>query len=209
MNCKLTKRFGFAAFIIGLTLCGVGLRLLLSPAEYQTTTRIKPEHEAEPGVFSGPYFIQTEFEVIWSDLLLGRVVEALNLNVEWGKKYAGGKRLKTSETVGLLRRRVNLRLSNNTTFIDITVTDENPVGASKIANTIAETYRKFRLEQRQQRQQKVATSEVEIVNPAAPPKCPISQNRLFGTAFVFCGLAGVVSGFYLLSFRDSAAKTNL
>ncbi len=54
---------------------------------------------------------------------------------------------------------MNLRLSNNTTFIDITVTDENPVGASKIANTIAETYRKFRLEQRQQRQQKVATSE--------------------------------------------------
>jgi uncharacterized protein involved in exopolysaccharide biosynthesis len=42
-----------------------------------------------------PYFIQTEFEIIQDRVVLGKVIEALNLNVEWGKKYFGGETLKT------------------------------------------------------------------------------------------------------------------
>ena len=32
-------------------------------------------------------------------MVLGKVIEALNLNVEWGKKYYGGETLKTPETM--------------------------------------------------------------------------------------------------------------
>lgn len=92
MRSRTAKRFGLAAVLIGLALCGVGLWLLLIPAKYQATTRIAVEHDYVPGVYD-PYFIQTELEVIQSDFLLGRVVEALNLNAEWGEKYARGKTL--------------------------------------------------------------------------------------------------------------------
>src|SRR5262245_17100318 len=37
-----------------------------------------------------PYFIATEFEVIQSELILGKVIKLLNLNVEWGKTYFNG-----------------------------------------------------------------------------------------------------------------------
>src|SRR5436190_15015037 len=49
-----------------------------------------------------PYFIQTEFEVIQSELILSKVIEKLKLNEEWGKKYAG-QPLKTSETLEFLK----------------------------------------------------------------------------------------------------------
>jgi len=34
-----------------------------------------------------PYFIQTEFEIIQSQLVLNSVIDKLKLNVAWGKKY--------------------------------------------------------------------------------------------------------------------------
>jgi uncharacterized protein involved in exopolysaccharide biosynthesis len=148
MKSNLTKRFGFGAIIFGLALGGVGLWFLLSPAEYRATTRISVGID-DPEIYD-PYFIQTEFQIIQSEVVLGKVVEALNLNGEWGKKYAWGKTLTTSETVRLLKRRLNLHLVTNSRFLDISVTDGNPVEAAKIANAIAEAYRDFRINQNRQ-----------------------------------------------------------
>ena len=51
-----------------------------------------------------PYYIQTEFEVIQSEIVLNKVIEDLDLNTLWGRKYANGERLKTSESLsGCLR----------------------------------------------------------------------------------------------------------
>jgi uncharacterized protein involved in exopolysaccharide biosynthesis len=136
---------------LALVLSGVGLWILLRPMEYQATVRIQVEPDANA---SGqdesydPYFIQTEFEIIQSQIVLGRVVEALNLNVEWGKKYAAGETLNTLETIKLLQRRLNFHLINNTKLIEIAVTDENPVEAAKIANAIAQAYRNYTFELR-------------------------------------------------------------
>ena len=97
-----------------------------------------------------PYFIQTEFEVIQSELVLGKVIEQLDLNREWGKKYAGGERLKTSESIALLKGRIDLRPVRNTSLIEIRVYDWKPEEAARIANAIAEAYMAYRLEQRAQ-----------------------------------------------------------
>jgi len=132
---------------LALVLSGVGLWLLLSPPQYEATTRISIGVD-DPESYD-PYFIQTELYIIRSEAVLGKVVESLNLNVEWGKKYAGGKDLKTSETIRLLNRRLKLHLINNTRFLDISVTDENPIEAAKIANAIAQSYRNFRIERNQ------------------------------------------------------------
>ena len=160
MENHRTKILGFALLLAGLTLYAVGLRLLLGPAQYQATVkiRIEPDTIADTGPFVptrgsswyDPYFIQTEFEVIQSQIVLSRVVEALNLNVEWGKRYAGVRQLKTIEVVNLLKRRIDLRLVRNTRLIEISMTSADPDEAAKIANAIAGAYREFRLNQRRQ-----------------------------------------------------------
>ncbi len=96
-----------------------------------------------------PYYIATEFEVIQSELILGMVVTNLdlNLNYVWGKKYNEGQPLRTQETMTLLRGLINLRPVRNTMLIDINVYSDDRIEAAKLANTIAESYKQFRLNQ--------------------------------------------------------------
>src|SRR5271170_6245688 len=67
------------------------------PEQYSSKARIKVERDStdvaavdgQPtmhGVYD-PYFIQTEFEVMQSEKILDRVIDALDLNTKWGKKY--------------------------------------------------------------------------------------------------------------------------
>ena len=53
--------------------------------------------------------IQTEFEVIQSETILSNVVDRLDLNNEWGKKYNDGQKFKTHETVAILHQSPSLQ----------------------------------------------------------------------------------------------------
>ncbi len=75
------------------------------------------------------------------------MVEALNLNVEWGKKYAGGEAFKTSETMEFLKRRMALSPVRNTKLIEITVYSDDKNEAARIANAVADAYQNYRLDQ--------------------------------------------------------------
>jgi len=132
----------------------------LLPESYASTARIR----IEPDIISDirgvggeatytsydPYFIQTEFEIIQDRVVLGKVIEALNLNEVWGKKYFGGETLKTPETMEFLKRRMSLMPVRNTKLIGITVYSEDKNDAARLANAIAEAYRNYRLNLRKQ-----------------------------------------------------------
>jgi uncharacterized protein involved in exopolysaccharide biosynthesis len=94
-----------------------------------------------------PYFIQTEFEVLQSEAVLGKVINNLDLNSKWGGTHASSDRLKTSETLALLKSRLDFRVVRNTSLIEICVSSEKPDEAARIANAIAEAYRALRYEQ--------------------------------------------------------------
>ena len=108
---------------------------------------------------------------------------------------------------------------NNTKIIDISVTDANPLEAARIANSLAETFRDFRADEQQKLAkaksktgktmpaQSAKTPLVEIVHPAVPPKSPMGHDRLFGVIFLFCGLAALVAGLYLIA-TDSRATNS-
>jgi capsular exopolysaccharide synthesis family protein len=97
-----------------------------------------------------PYFIQTTFEIMQSQLVLSNVINTLNLNVEWGKKYFNGETLKTSETLEILKGRMGLAPVRNTELISITVYSDDAKEAALLANTIAEAYKNYRLDSRRQ-----------------------------------------------------------
>jgi capsular exopolysaccharide synthesis family protein len=132
----------------------------LLPESYASTARIRIEPDTISDIrgvggetpYAGydPYFIQTEFEIIQDRVVLGKVIEALNLNVEWGKKYFGGETLKTPETMEFLKRRMSLMPVRNTKLIGITVYSEDKNDAARLANAIAEAYRSYRINLRRQ-----------------------------------------------------------
>jgi uncharacterized protein involved in exopolysaccharide biosynthesis len=160
---RLTPLTAFFVVFTGVFLLVVGTATLVTfilPEVFASTARIRIErdsNDAQPQSDSrqvqssyDPYFIQTEFEVIQSELILGRVIETLNLNAEWARKYSGGEKLKIAETLDLLRRCLDLKPVRNTSLIEIRVLRDRPEEAAKIANAIAETYRAYRLEQERQ-----------------------------------------------------------
>ena len=132
----------------------------LLPESYSSTARIRIEPDTisdirgvggeAPYAAYDPYFIQTEFEIIQDRVVLGKVIESLNLNEVWGKKYFGGEMLKTPETMEFLKKRMVLTPVRNTKLIGITVYSEDKKDAALLANTIAETYHDYRLHLRRQ-----------------------------------------------------------
>jgi uncharacterized protein involved in exopolysaccharide biosynthesis len=195
MKSRASRIFGTVLLCCGLVSCVVGLWLLLQPSRYRATTRIKVERdfsdiqglsEHQRQVVGGydPYFTQTEFEVIQSETILGKVVELLDLNTKWGGKRAGSDKLNTMETVRLLRQRLTLRPVRGTSFIEIRMTSENPDEAARIANAIAETYRDHRLERRRQltlngiKSLEMAFQEQEKRTRSGQEKIELLQNKL-------------------------------
>jgi len=129
------------------------------PSSYSSTARIEinPDvndiqpmggGQAYAGVGYDPYFIQTEFEKMQSEKVLGRVIETLDLNNKWGAKYNGGQPLKTEDTMQLLKQRMNLSPERNTKLIDITIYSEDKAEAANLANGIATAYQDYRLDLR-------------------------------------------------------------
>jgi uncharacterized protein involved in exopolysaccharide biosynthesis len=149
---------GLTLLAIGCVLLVTGACLMLVTETYSSTARIRVERQQPviPAAGLGeqqipspydPYFIQTEFEVLQSQVILGRVIEELKLNDVWGKKYPHV--LKTQETMELLKRQMELRPVRNTSIIEIRVYDEDPQEAAQIANAIARIYANYRLRRRE------------------------------------------------------------
>ena len=151
---RIRKTVIIAVFM--LVVITATLVTFILPEQFASTATLKIERDkSDIDELSGnsarfssfdPYFIQTEFEVIQSETILSNVVDRLDLNSEWGKKYNDGNKFKTHETVGILKGRLDLRPRRNTTLIDIRVFSENPNDAVKLANEIAQTYQKWRLD---------------------------------------------------------------
>jgi capsular polysaccharide biosynthesis protein len=166
------------------------------PESYSSTARVKLNQDASeanrtpsahvPVGRYDPYFLKAQFEVIESEAVLGKVIDALDLNQAWGKKYAGGSPLKTSETLALLKGRIDLRPIRNTTLVQICVFSDDPSEAAKLANAIARTYQERRL----------GIQGAEIVDLAVPGLRPVRPNKPLNIAMGILGglLLALVAG---------------
>ena len=129
------------------------------PESYASTATIKVENEG--GIIPGfnqsaaqsqpydPYFIQTTFEIMKSQLVLSNVISAMSLNTEWGKKYNNGEPLKTTETLQILKGIMGLAPVRNTKMIAITVYSDDKNEAAALANNIAKAYQDYRIKNNQ------------------------------------------------------------
>jgi capsular exopolysaccharide synthesis family protein len=152
---RIRKTVILAVFL--LVVITATLVTFILPESYSSVAQIKVERDGsdisnlmgqQSPLSYDPYFIQTEFEVIQSEVVLGPVIQQLKLNEEWGKRYNGSQKFTTTETMALLKRQIDLRPVRNTSLIQIRVYSEKPEEASALANEIAKTYQAYRLEQR-------------------------------------------------------------
>jgi capsular polysaccharide biosynthesis protein len=151
----LATFFTAAAVVFVLTLGTSIVITFLLPESYSSTTRIEVEQygkdvngmDGSPTAgMSGfdPYFIQTTFEIMQSQVVLSNVIATLDLNNKWGKKFNNGETLKTSETMLILKNSMLLTPVRNTKLIAITIYSDDPKEAAQIANAEAESYRDYR-----------------------------------------------------------------
>jgi len=126
---------------------------------YQAVALVKIERDIpaqlisneSKGFFLGtydPYFLQTEFEVIQSDLVLCRAIDDLHL--KRAKSDGAAQSLSVFDVVKALRARLELRPVRNTSLIEIRVVSDQPDEAARLANAVAGAYKNYRLEQRTQ-----------------------------------------------------------
>lgn len=164
---RIRKTVILAVFFL-VVITSTVVTFLLTPA-YSSSARIKIERDQTDisGVTGqqnplgyDPYFIQTEFEVIKSEVILTNVVTDLENGVKQGSYQPavgeeirnmfiyGGRALTDSEKMEVVKRNIDLRTVRNTSLIDINVYAGSPGVAAVIANSVARTYRQYRLDQR-------------------------------------------------------------
>ena len=126
--------------------------------QVESTARVKVEKDVTdipglagtPAVASfDPYFIQITFEIIQSEVVLGKAVDALNLQSVWASKN-GGEKLTKSEAIAQLKQRLDLQPIANTKLIEIGAKSNDPKEAANIANAVAKAYADYRAESRRQ-----------------------------------------------------------
>jgi hypothetical protein len=137
MKATQCNVFGVFLILIGTALALSGVFLLFRPADYQIAARIKIL-----GDFSEAYIMESEFEVIESELILGRVLEKPNLATIGGES----RKLTRLEAIERLRKRLELATISDLGVFDIRVSDRDPIQAAETANTIAEAYLQHRRE---------------------------------------------------------------
>ena len=128
-----------------------------------------------------PYFLMTEFEVIQSHYVLGKVMEnpKLNLKEKWAVKFNGGKPLSTQEAINLLRHFIDLRPVRGTSLIYIHAYRDTPDEAAQIANAVARAYCDYRYQLAADKAgpEGLADQPVEILNMANPNPIPVRPNK--------------------------------
>jgi polysaccharide biosynthesis transport protein len=135
--------------VLGLALLtgGLGLSLLLFPAQYEATEkiRINPFNGSmlEPPTTLDSYFLHATFEIINSEAVLGEVVTNLDLNETWGKKHNSGKPLSTVTAIERMQTALRLAPIYNTRLFTISYVSSDPDAAARIARAIADSYQDY------------------------------------------------------------------
>ena len=121
------------------------------PKTYASKTRILVGKDQRNASFQNELpttfdynFIQTQFEVLQSKMILDQVITNFHLGERWAKRYGRPAAYTDQETFELLGDRMDLRQVRNTSYIEIRVFSEIPEEAAEIAEHVAKVYKDHR-----------------------------------------------------------------
>jgi len=89
-------------------------------------------------------YLEMQPSIIRSAIILNTVVTNLNLNTEWGRRYANGEKLSTDATAKLLQSRLEIPpLRNSANVITLHFIGETATEATDILRAIIQSYLEF------------------------------------------------------------------
>src|SRR5205814_528864 len=95
-----------------------------------------------------PYWVQDQFETLQSKSILYQVITNKNLNKKWAEKFKEEGELRTEQTYRILRGKLDVSQTRNTSVLEIRVLSEDKDEAAELANEIAKVYRDSRIKLR-------------------------------------------------------------
>lgn len=165
---------------------------LLSPVyETKTTLIVNTEQVNETNTITGDQLNVTQKltltygEIIKSRTVIDEVIQALNLDMEYGE----------------VSKMITVSPVKDTQIIAITVQDTNPQRAADIANTIPRVFTK-------EVKRITKANSVEVIDKAVVSENPIKPNKVMNIAIA--GVLGVMIGLFIifvLEYMDNKIKT--
>lgn len=165
---------------------------LLSPVyETKTTLIVNTEQVNETNTITGDQLNVTQKltltygEIIKSRTVIDEVIQALNLDMEYGE----------------VSKMITVSPVKDTQIIAITVQDTNPQRAADIANTIPRVFTK-------EVKRITKANSVEVIDKAVVAENPIKPNKVMNIAIA--GVLGVMIGLFIifvLEYMDNKIKT--
>jgi len=151
---RIRKMVILAVFLL-VVLTTTAVTFIL-PESWSSTVRIAVEKDisditplgfAQNSSQFDPFFIQTEFEVMQSQVLLTKIVNnpKLNLKEKWAAKLGTGEPLTDNQAILYLKSNLQISPVRNTSLIEIHFYSSDPAEAADLANAIAEAYKDYRL----------------------------------------------------------------
>ena len=118
-----------------------------------------------------PYFIQTELEVIQSQMVLDKVVAKCNLTEKW-KRLNVGESLDTITALKILKKSIDIRQFRNTSIIELRAYDRKNTLARDIAQALAEEYQTHRADSERRRVEIIDHADLQL--QAVRPNIPLN-----------------------------------
>ena len=165
--------------------------LLSTVYETKTTLIVNTEQVNETNTITGDQLNVTQKltltygEIIKSRTVIDEVIQALNLNMEYGE----------------VSKMITVSPVKDTQIIAITVQDTNPQRAADIANTIPKVFTK-------EVKRITKANSVEVIDKAVVAENPIKPNKIMNIAIA--GVLGFMIGLFIifvLEYMDNKIKT--
>ncbi|MDO5793337.1 MAG: Wzz/FepE/Etk N-terminal domain-containing protein [Turicibacter sp.] len=160
--------------------------------QYQSSTTVLVDYRAsetevltQNDINLSQKLVQTYTEIIKSLTILNPVIEEMDLNL----------------TPNELLKKISVSQVNETEIIKISVTDEDPILARDIANTLAEIFS-------EEISHIMKVDSTSILDEAVLPTTPLAQNKV--TKIAIAGILGMmvsVGLVFLFEYLDRSIKT--
>ena len=178
--------------VVAMISSGIISFFVLSPVyETKTTLIVNTEQVNETNTITGDQLNVTQKltltygEIIKSRTVIDEVIQALNLDMEYGE----------------VSKMITVSPVTDTQIIAITVQDTNPQRAADIANTIPRVFTK-------EVKRITKANSVEVIDKAVVAENPIKPNKIMNIAIA--GVLGVMIGLFIifvLEYMDNKIKT--
>ncbi len=188
MKSAPAKFLGSFLVALAVVAAAVGFMQL---RQTQITHRATATVHVLPGIESGSpvgtevqSVLQTEAGIIRSEFILKSVIEKLDLNTVWGKRYNDGQKLKTTESCEIANKGLHVAALPNSALIQIEFTREDAEEPVKFVNAVAQAYCDYRVDRRRRISETTASNLVEFCKEpldklnAARTQLEVAQNAL-------------------------------